>query len=130
MRSNTQIRLLRDLHLLYWPVALLVGLSLSETLLGAQVGKVTGGFYSALLDERDRRHFEKVLLQAAGWFAAAACVKACGTFLAQQLALTWRNRYWRVLALLLFLGMEFFEPFCKCFWNSCSASQSFLMHSS
>ena len=73
------------------PVALLVGLSLTETVLAAQIGKVTGGFYSALLDNRDEKRFLLVLAKAAAWFAAAGLVKACGKCLSEQLELGWRR---------------------------------------
>ena len=83
---------LQQLQLISAPVVTLVLLSLCETLLGAQVGKATGTFYAALLDDREKRRFLIVLVRAAGWFAAAGLVKSSISFLSEQLALVWRRR--------------------------------------
>ena len=84
--------LISQLHLFSLPVAAVVALALGETLLGGQAGKVTGGFYAALLDDKDKKRFLQVLAKAAACFAAAGCVKSCSQFLSEQLALQWRWR--------------------------------------
>ncbi|KAK9792729.1 hypothetical protein WJX73_009843 [Symbiochloris irregularis] len=84
--------LFRRLQLLSWPLTGLAALSVFEALLVSQVGRVTGGFYTALLGEDSKRRFFALFAQAAGWFLAAAAVKSCCQYIAQQLALKWRGK--------------------------------------